>query len=46
MTTRVDQASLVRTMPARALKTLEVELTRAKTHFGLAATGSGFITIS
>lgn len=37
MTTRVDQAPLVRTMPARSLKTLEAELARAKTHFGLAA---------
>ncbi len=38
MTIRIDQAPLVRTMPARALKTLEAELARAKTHFGLAAT--------
>ncbi|MDP9201537.1 MAG: IS110 family transposase [Gemmatimonadota bacterium] len=36
MSTRVDQTPLVRTMPARALKTLEAELARAKTHFGLA----------
>jgi len=38
MTTRIDQAPLVRTIPARALKTLETELSRAKSHFGLAAT--------
>ena len=38
MTTRVDQTPLLRTMPARALKTLEGELARAKTHFALAAT--------
>ena len=35
MTTRIDQAPLVRTMPARALETLETEIARAKTHFGL-----------
>mgnify|MGYP001559037450 FL=1 len=35
MTSRVDQAPLVRTMPARALKTLAAEMTRAKGHFGL-----------
>jgi transposase len=38
MSTRVDQTPLVRTMPARSLKTLEAELARAKTHFALAAT--------
>ncbi len=38
MTTRVDQPPLVRTIAARALKILEAELARAKTHFGLAAT--------
>jgi len=37
MTTRVDQAPLVRTMSARILKTLEAELARAKVHFGLPA---------
>jgi transposase len=37
MSTRVDQTPLVRTMPARAHKTLETELARAKTHFALAA---------
>lgn len=37
MTTRVDQTSLVRTMPARALKTLDAEIARAKAHFGLPA---------
>lgn len=35
MTTRLDQPPIVRTMPARALKTLDVELARAKAHFGL-----------
>jgi hypothetical protein len=30
MTTRVDQTPLARTMPARALKTLEAELARRK----------------
>ena len=38
MSTRVDQTPLVRTMPARELKTLETEITRAKAHFGLPAT--------
>lgn len=37
MTTRVDQAPLVRTVPARCLKTLDAEIARAKAHFGLAA---------
>ena len=37
MTTRIDQAPLVRTMPARALPTLQTEIARAKTHFGLPA---------
>jgi len=37
MTTRVDQAPLVRTMAARILKTLEAELARAKVHFSLPA---------
>lgn len=35
MTTSIEQAPLVRTMPARALKTLDVEISRAKAHFGL-----------
>jgi transposase len=35
MTTRVDQAPLVRSMPARDLKMLEKEIARAKSHFGL-----------
>lgn len=38
MTTRVDQDPLVRTIPARSLKTLDAEIARARTHFGLAAT--------
>jgi transposase len=38
MTTRVDQTPLLRTIPARALKILEAELGRAKTHFGLPVT--------
>jgi transposase len=38
MTTRIDQAPLMHTMPARALKMLEVEIARAKAHFGLPAT--------
>jgi hypothetical protein len=58
MTTRIDQAPLVRTMPARALNTLQTEIARAKTHFGLPASarcrvvtrpagmGSGCIAIS
>lgn len=37
MTTRVDEAPLVRTMDARGLKTLEAELVRAKAHFGVPA---------
>jgi transposase len=37
MTTRIDQPPLERTMPARALATLEQEITRAKAHFGLPA---------
>ena len=37
MTTRIDQAPLVRSMPARALPTLQTEIARAKTHFGLPA---------
>ena len=37
MTTRVDQTPLVRTMAARVLKTLDVEIARAKAHFGLPA---------
>lgn len=37
MTTTVDQAPLVRTMPARDLATLEAEIARAKGHFGLRA---------
>jgi transposase len=36
MTTSVDRAPLMRAMPARALKVLEVEIARAKTHYGLA----------
>ena len=38
MTTSIDQAPVVRTMPARMLKTLEAEIARAKTHIGLPAT--------
>jgi transposase len=37
MTTRVDQAPLVRTIPARGLTTLETEIGRAKVHFRLPA---------
>ncbi|MDO8502750.1 MAG: IS110 family transposase [Gemmatimonadaceae bacterium] len=37
MTTRIDQAPLVRTMPARDRKALEAEIARAKAHFGLPA---------
>lgn len=37
MMTRVDQAPLVRSVPARDLKALDVEITRAKAHFKLAA---------
>jgi transposase len=38
MTTSIEQAPLVRTMPSRELETLEVEIARAKAHFGLSAT--------
>ncbi len=38
MTTRMDQPPLRRQMAARALKTLEAEIARAKAHFGLPAT--------
>lgn len=38
MTTSIEQAPLVRTMPARELETLEVEIARAKAHFRLSAT--------
>lgn len=37
MTTRIDQAPLVRTLPARELAVLEAEIARAKAHFGLPA---------
>lgn len=37
MTTRIDQPPLERTIAARALTTLDRELARAKTHFGLPA---------
>lgn len=37
MTPSIDQTPLVRTMPARMLKTLEAEIARAKAHFGLPA---------
>ena len=37
MTIAVDQAPLVRTMPARHLPTLTTEIARAKEHFGLRA---------
>ena len=40
MTTRMDQAPLRRQVSARALKTLETEVARAKAHFGLPATAS------
>ena len=40
MTTRIDQAPLVRTIPARELAMFEPEIARAKTHFGVSA-GSG-----
>jgi len=58
MTTRVDQTPLVRAMAARALKTLEAEIARAKAHSNCrprlrsgaatrrGATDSGFIVIS
>jgi transposase len=35
MTPRIDQPPLVRTIPARALATLEAEISRARAHFGL-----------
>ena len=35
MTTRIDQAPRVSTMPARALTTLLTAIARVKTHFGL-----------
>jgi transposase len=38
MTTGIEQPPLRRQMPARALKTLEAEIARAKAHFGLSAT--------
>lgn len=38
MTTRIDQAPLVRPMPARMLETLATEIARAKAHFELPAT--------
>ena len=38
MTTSIEQPPLVRTMPARERPTLEAEIARAKTHFGLAPT--------
>jgi transposase len=38
LTTGIDQAPVVRTMTARALKTLEAEIARVKGHFGLPAT--------
>jgi transposase len=37
MTTRMEQPPVRRTIPARSLKTLEVEIGRAMAHFGLAA---------
>jgi transposase len=37
MTTGVDQSPLRREMPARSLKMLDVEMARAKAHFGLSA---------
>ncbi|MGH2361019.1 MAG: hypothetical protein ACRDGM_10845, partial [bacterium] len=37
MTTSVEGTPRVRTMPARAFKTLEAEIARAKAHFGLSA---------
>jgi transposase len=39
MTTRVDQAPLVRTIRARDLKELAAEIRSAKKHFGLPANG-------
>jgi hypothetical protein len=38
MTTEMDQPSLRREMPARALMMLEAEIARAKAHVGLSAT--------
>lgn len=38
MTTRIEQAPVVRTIAARALAALEAEITRAKTGFGLPLT--------
>jgi transposase len=38
MTTGMDRPPLRRQMPARALKTLDAEIARAKAHFGLSAT--------
>ena len=35
MLTRIDQAPLVRTIPARELATLDAEIARAKAHFGM-----------
>jgi hypothetical protein len=40
MTPRTDQAPLRRQMPTRALKTLDIEIARAKAHVGLPATAS------
>lgn len=40
MTTRIDQVPLVRTIAARALTTLEAEISRAKAHFGVPARGA------
>ena len=37
MTIGMERPPLRRVMPARALKTLELEMARAKTHFGLSA---------
>jgi transposase len=37
MTTGMNRPPLRRLMPARALKTLEAEIARAKVHFGLSA---------
>jgi len=37
MTTGLDSPPLVRTMPARVLKTLDTEIARAKAHFGVSA---------
>ena len=37
MTTSIDQAPIVRTISARALKTLDAEIVRAKAHSGLPA---------